>query len=121
MILFQSLGLHASDFNRIDAMMRHLQRHEKDFGDNLFSFLDKHYGLQKDQHDKDGKHGTEDHEELPFKHKMCQISTTVQVVLPTLLGIDHLSPSIRKEAHHFVKTQYSFLDQHEIFQPPRLG
>ena len=119
LVLFQSLGLHSSDVTGFDALIKHLNTHEQDLGDNIFTFLDKHYGFQKNKHDNEEDHGSDDHEKLPFKHEICKVPGSVHVILPKIFRLEYLRPSSEKETPLFVKSQYSFLKQFEIFQPPR--
>ena len=120
MVLFQSLGLHSPDVFEMDVLLKHLSLHEKDFGDDLFSFLDKHYGLQKKEHDKEG-HDGDRHEPLPFQHEICKISSSTPVIIPNVIMIEDVLLLPSEEKPHFSNSQYSFLKQFDIFQPPRLA
>ena len=118
MVLFQSLGVHSNDVFELDVLIKHVRDHEKDFGDDLFSFLDKHYGFQKKEHDREG-HGGDKHDPLPFQHDFCKIAGTTPVILPPALKLEELLLTPTEEKPHFSNSQYSFLNQVDIFQPPR--
>lgn len=121
LILLQGLNIHVTDVLEIKALFEHLELHQSSYGDDFSSFLAKHYGEKRSEHDNQNKKERKDHEKLPFKHKVCldgqlvflfnnvQYSRSLQT--PTCCSVVESS---------FFQNNYSFLNQDDIFQPPRL-
>ncbi|MGO3706637.1 MAG: hypothetical protein ACTJGD_02415 [Mesonia hippocampi] len=49
----------------ISAAVKHYNLHKAEFNDDVYTFIDKHFGKQKEIHKKHHEHS--DHEKLPFK------------------------------------------------------
>ena len=60
----QSIGIHLSDLVQLDEFIEHAQFHSKEYGDNVFVFISKHYGELKAEHDAQHKEEQEEHQQL---------------------------------------------------------
>ena len=78
-ILAQSFNLHSGDMLKLGALLAHLEFHQEEYGDDLFTFISKHYGDKKSSHDKEPK-DNEDHQRLPFNHNRCLDSGQIFVI-----------------------------------------
>ncbi len=118
-ILFQGLNLHVSDMLELQVMLEHLQEHQSSFGDDVFTFFDKHYGFLQAEHEEEDHKGSGKHENLPFKHKVCQFNmgTLIHISAHPEKGTDPVA--IQSSRNYFYLDNYSFLDQTDIFQPPQ--
>ncbi len=120
LLLLQSLHLSVTDLVQLDELLEHASYHRQAFGDSFLTFLDKHYGSQKADHEKNHQEEQHDHEQLPF-----------QQVPHQLLGQTHFLISQRflwntpQEAKETQMHQYHYLLQASgifsgsVFQPPR--
>lgn len=63
-ILFQSLSFEIADFSKLPTLVNHISEHFKS-GDNLFDFVEMHYGVKLENHQNEHN----EHKELPFKHQ----------------------------------------------------
>ena len=107
------------DILEVDALFRHLEYHLSSEGDDLYSFLAKHYGSQKVDHEHKSQSDNQNHEKLPFKDKAHQNSNTVVMALTSNTSRDLVESTIssRSKFHH--EDTYSYLQQKDFFQPPR--
>ena len=65
-IMGQGFFTYAAELEKMDALLEHAKFHKENYGDNMASFMSKHYGKDKDQHQKE--HGDDHgHEQLPFQ------------------------------------------------------
>ena len=60
-ILVQSLGFTLNSIAQLDDFWSHYQEHQQEYGDNLITFLDLHYGSQKMEHEDEHS----EHQDLP--------------------------------------------------------
>ena len=118
-ILLQGLNVHVSDMFELQVLINHLEQHQSSFGDDLFTFFDKHYGDLRQEHDQEEHKGSSEHENLPFKHKVCQFNMGVLIntVNSPERNTEPVPSTIVKNFHYL--NNYSFLDQSDIFQPPQ--
>ncbi|WP_339610368.1 hypothetical protein [uncultured Planktosalinus sp.] len=115
LLLLQSLHISAGDVLGIQDFIEHAQFHKENYGDNLLSFMAKHYGQEKEEHHQNESH---DHEKLPFSG-CSAVHTAV-----ALLG-QHVITSIKrfdnfeKRDNFGYQMSYSSFAVFEIFQPPK--
>jgi hypothetical protein len=122
LLLLQSLHLSAEDLVQLDELLEHATYHREAFGDSFLTFLDKHYGSQKADHDKNQQEEKHDHEQLPFQQLPNQLLSHTLFFMGQRFVWD--SPQERKESQSH---QYHYLLQSSgifsggVFQPPRLS
>ncbi len=75
LMLLQSLHFNMGDVLRINDFIDHAQFHKENYGDNLLSFISKHYGQEKEHHQNDNH----DHEKLPFSNRKEAMRRSVQI------------------------------------------
>lgn len=101
------------------VLLRHLNEHQASYGDDVFTFFAKHYGDLRHEHDQEKHEGSSEHEKLPFKHKVCQLNMGILI---NSFNRQERSPDpvpIASAQNYFYLDNYSFLDQTDIFQPPK--
>ena len=114
LIGLQSIGFTLVDVMQVDELYEHYQYHQKELGHDLLTFIDLHYGEQKEAHQED--HGG--HEELPFHH--TSISVNILFLDSSELDINrNLIPEKAGIPNTFNKL-ISFLFIDEILQPPKV-
>ncbi len=114
----QSLQINLSDFNRIFDLVEHASYHSNAYGDDLLTFLSKHYGDLKEEHERTHEHEKEQHSKLPNVNHFFSASTNFIV---NKIAMDFKSPEVStKELTFFYQSLYHFQDLVDIFQPPRL-
>lgn len=115
----KTFNIHFNDFIKINELVEHAEFHTKEYGDDFFSFISKHYGELKENHKE--QHEQEDHHHLPFDHHDCNINsiTAVYVVKKEpLIPVDLIF--IQKTVNFSYEDLHSTFEKEEIFQPPRL-
>ncbi len=118
-ILLQGLNFQLADMMELQILVKHLKEHQSSYGDDIFTFFDKHYGTQRQEHDQEDHKGSSEHERLPFKHKVCQLNVGI-LINPVNNSERNTEPVPTASAQNFYYLDnYSFLDQSDIFQPPR--
>ncbi len=120
LVLMQGLNLHLQDILELGALVEHMEYHQSSYGDDLYSFLEKHYGTKKTEHDGEEHQNGENHEKLPFKDKACHSSSSNMIVLTGSPMRNLTSDCILPRSSFHYQESYSFLDQTDIFQPPRI-
>lgn len=63
--LSQSLMLTSTNLYNLNALFKHYQLHKAEFNDNVYDFLDQHFGIDRETHADN--HGHSDNDNLPFK------------------------------------------------------
>ena len=116
-ILIQSFNIHILDALKLKNLMEHLEFHKSTYGDDVFTFVAKHYGYQKLKHeDKDEK---KDHQQLPFHHNTCLDSVAFYVFDMSRYQLKSLDHSNAELNTFFFQSAYSFMENADIFQPPQ--
>ncbi|MGO4912530.1 hypothetical protein [Leeuwenhoekiella sp. W20_SRS_FM14] len=119
-ILAQSFNVSFGDFLHIDDLIAHYEYHQETFGDTIITFIDKHYGELKSEHNREHQEEREDHEKLPFEHQHSCVHSVVAFfnqndleVIPKIIPADQVSSNF--EYHN----SYSHAVDSSIFQPPK--
>ena len=120
LILFQNFNLNFGDLVQLDDFLEHAAFHKKQYGDNLFVFISKHYGDLKNDHNKNHKEEHEEHENLPFQHASCTHHTVNALVLfPDILSKQKIEIRTGNSDCFFYLQSDSSGYQSGVFQPPR--
>ena len=119
-ILLQGLNFQLSDMIELQVLVKHLKEHQSSYGDDLFTFFEKHYGALRQEHDREEHKGSSEHEKLPFKHKVCQVNAGV--LINSFNSAERNTEPIPSSSvkNFYYLDNYSFLDQSDIFQPPQV-
>lgn len=120
LMLLQSLHLGISDLIQFDELLEHARYHQQEFGDSFLTFLSKHYGDQKEEHQQKHQEEKPDHEQLPFQQTPQQISGSTPFYVPGHLLWDHLQENRETQSHNFYYLSgWPEVYTDGIFQPPR--
>jgi hypothetical protein len=119
LVLLQGLNLHLKDLFELSDLIEHLEMHQSSYGDDLYSFLDKHYGVKRSEHDLQGHRDGGDHDRLPFKDKASCSTISHLVILPGIDSRKVVCDAMPEVPYFHYQENYSFLNQTDIFQPPR--
>lgn len=119
LVFIQSIGMGVSDVFMFADLVSHAKFHAEEYGDDFFTFFEKHYGSLKEEHHQ--KHQEEDtqHENLPFQH-----STTSHLIPEVVLFSDDFSIKntgifSEEKAYFHYRATYSSIDRTTPFQPPK--
>jgi len=115
LLLLQSLHITMGDVLHIQDFIEHAQFHKENYGDNLLSFISKHYGQEKKEHHQNENH---DHDKLPFSG--CStvhvpIALLGQLFIPELQRFDNFE----KQDNFSYQLRYTSPTILDIFQPPK--
>ena len=119
LVFFQSVGMDMSDIFMLTDLVEHAQFHSEEHGDNFFTFLDKHYGTLKAEHEKTSQEESHKHEKLPFQHKNCQHLVTEVTVINNTFSFEKSETYYPIKHQFYYKNLYTFLERSSIFQPPK--
>lgn len=119
-ILIQSFNISFSDVLQLNELIEHAQFHKKQYGDDFLTFLSKHYGEDKAEHQQQHKEEAPQHEKLPFNQQhLPSIDFQVPVLVTTYLSLEkHIFKQTKKTGFYYVNI-YSSLFKNGIFQPPK--
>lgn len=113
-IAVQTIGVNVDSFSKFDDFWSHYQTHQKEYGDDLLSFLNLHYGSGKAKHED--KH--EEHHNLPFGD-----INSAQVLIVFLnfneINVKPLEFKTQKHSNFIYQEHYLSTLLGEIFQPPK--
>lgn len=118
LILFQGAGFGVEDIFLLGRLMEHAQCHSDEYGDDFFTFLNKHYGeLQTEHFESETDHS--EHGKLPFQHHNCNHSIAEVVLLDYEFPLEKPMVQPYFEPNFFYKNLYDSLENTSIFQPPK--
>jgi len=116
-ILSQSFNIHVNDILKLNDMIEHLEFHEEEYGDDLFTFFSKHYGVQKQEHHNNNH--PEKHNQLPFNHQ-CQLDISTAFVLQKMkFTIIKYAQKTYASSLFFYQDSNSLFEKSNLFQPPK--
>ncbi|WP_297764437.1 hypothetical protein [uncultured Muriicola sp.] len=120
LILIQSFNISYGDIAQLDELLEHAAFHKKQYGDNLFVFISKHYGELKEDHHKKHAEEHEEHENLPFQHNSCTHHIVNALVLfPNSITREKYEVNSRQGDDFYYLQSDSSGHQSGVFQPPR--
>ncbi|WP_340064896.1 hypothetical protein [Ascidiimonas aurantiaca] len=118
-LLFQSGNFGLYDVLRMGELIEHARFHSHQYGDSFFTFLSKHYGSLKKDHEQHHKEEQKDHERLPFNHSFSAHAITFFVVNRHEIPLKKLEPLTDTDVNFFYGDHYSFMNWSKVFQPPK--
>ncbi|MCB0466069.1 MAG: hypothetical protein KDC78_10435, partial [Aequorivita sp.] len=121
LVAFQSVGFGMQDIFLLGRLVQHAEYHSENYGDDFFTFIEKHYGSLQTEHQKNHKEEEQEHEELPFQHISCHHASTDVVLVPFEVSIVKVEINARQPHVYYYQNLYSSLEKFSIFQPPKLA
>ncbi len=119
LVFFQSVGLSISDIFLFSDLVEHAKYHSEEYGDDYFTFFEKHYGDLRAEHQKSNKEENSQHEKLPFQHNSCNHLLADVIILSYKFPLKKSIVSHTTDPHFYYQNLYSYLERASIFQPPR--
>lgn len=122
-ILLQSCGLGLSDVLLVGELYEHAQFHKEQYGDDFFTFLSKHYGALKMEHNQQHQEEQEDHNQLPFNHHNCSDISAIAIFELGAFKDDLKFPEFSEysETNFHYQLSISSLHSFGLFQPPQVS
>lgn len=118
-ILIQSFNISFSDILQLNELMEHAQFHKEKYGDDFLTFLSKHYGEDKTEHEKEHQEELPEHEELPFSQQHIHSIDCSSFVLGTIdFTLEKVDFKEAKTANFHYLDIYSSIYKDGILQPP---
>lgn len=114
-MLIQTLHLSLEDVVKIPELVEHFQEHQKEYGDNFISFLNKHYGSEKAHHETEEN---EEHQNLPFHHSH-HLCVDLKVDTPLIGFVNRTIPANQPEHFFVYQPPQTAIATHSLFQPPK--
>lgn len=121
LIAFQSVGFGIQDMFLLGKLVQHAEHHSENHGDDFFTFMQKHYGSLKAEHQENDKDDKHDHEKLPFQHISCHHALTDIVLVPFELPLLKVEINTLQTHTFHYENLYSPLEKVSIFQPPKFA
>ena len=119
LVFVQSVGLSISDIFLFSDLVEHVKYHSEEYGDDYFTFFEKHYGDLKTEHQKAQNEENSQHEKLPFQHNNCNHLLAEVVLIGYNLPLGKSVVFNTVDPHFYYQNLYSFLERASIFQPPQ--
>lgn len=117
-ILFQGMFVYLDVSFEINEILEDYQLHKTKYGDNISSFLSKHYGDLKESHKEQHKKEHQQHKH----HDNLEINNSVDYVF-SCYHIE-INPNIEinnRTTNFYYKDLFSTFEKQKIFQPPRFS
>ncbi len=118
LFLMQTVQIQISDLFHFRDLAEHYTYHSEEFGDDLFNFIEKHYGTLAKKHRDDQPREQQDHQNLPFHKVITQLDFQLQLN-PLLSSIDCNEESSIGKQLYFYRFGAGIELFTEVFQPPR--
>lgn len=119
LVFFQSVGIGVFDIIMLTDLVDHARFHSQEYGDDFFTFFEKHYGALKAEHERTHQEERPQHEKLPFQHYSFNQSLSEVVVFGHRFSLKKPFLSFIVEHHPYYQDLYFFLEKAPIFQPPK--
>lgn len=110
-----------TDILLLGRMVEHAEYHSENYGDDFFTFFEKHYGSQITKHKKYHNEEEQEHEELPFQHISCHHIVTDIAIAPYEFPVLKGELAINHAHTFYYQNLYSSLGKVSIFQPPKFA
>lgn len=110
-----------TDILLLGRFVEHAEYHSENYGDDFFTFFEKHYGSLKAEHQKYHNEEKQEHEELPFQHISCHHAMTDVVLMPFEIPVLKGETYIPHSHTFYYQNLYSSLEKVSIFQPPKFA
>lgn len=121
LVLFQSVGISTSDILTLTDLMEHVKYHSEKYGDDFFTFFEKHYGNLKTEHQKNHKEEKSKHNKLPFQNNNFNHSLSEVVDTGYEFYLEKPIYTLTSIPHFCYQNFYSYLEKLSVFQPPQPG
>lgn len=118
LVLLQSLHINVGDVLHIQDFIEHAQFHKVNYGDNLISFISKHYGQEKNEHHKNHQEEKHEHEKLPFSG-CSTLHAPVALLEHRFVSAIKRFDNFEKQDNFGYQINYISLTSFDIFQPPK--
>ena len=120
LMLLQSIHLGIADLVQLDELMEHARFHKQEYGDSFLTFLAKHYGDQKQDHEREHQDEQPEHEQLPFQQLPQHLMGHTHYFLAQRFTWKTLPEDQESQLHLFYYHLVSpGIFAEGIFQPPR--
>lgn len=117
--LMNAIGIQVGDVLQLGELREHAVLHKQKYGDDLLTFLSKHYGKERLAHENDPEHGSDEHESLPFKHISCQAGVSLIFAHEMPIFKTSLQTVIHKSNISYVVELRLLAYIEALFQPPQ--
>lgn len=121
LVFFQSVGFSISDIFLLNDLVKHAEYHSEEYGDDFFTFFEKHYGDLKAEHENSHQGEKSPHEKLPFQHNSCNHLVAEVIFVGYEFALEKSVVSYASTPHFYYQDLYSFLERASIFQPPKIA
>ena len=120
-VFFQSVGMEVSDILMLSDLVEHAKFHSDEYGDDLFTFFEKHYGELKAEHQATHQEEKPQHDKLPFQHHNCNHTLSEVILLGYEFPLKKPDVSFTPNHLFYYENLYLFNQGTVIFQPPKLS
>ena len=117
-VLMQSFQLSVKEMTHLKDLISHIQFHEETYGDDLFTFMAKHYGELQNDHQKRSPLEKNEHKKLPFTHHVQNLDLQMFYFKPFYeIPLDFKDHAC-KQVFNYVLSSGTIVFN-KIFQPPK--
>lgn len=119
-ILFQSMFTNINLFFEIDELVEDYKLHQTKYGDNLTTFISKHFGDLRDSHKEQHKEEHKHHNH-PIHSELGSNIQEIYVLQNYNFTINTIEKIRSKTDNFYYKNLLSNFEKQKIFQPPRIA
>jgi len=117
-ILFQGMFSYVDIIFQIDELLEDYQIHQVKYGDDFTTFISKHFGDLRLEHQKQHQKEHQNHKH----HNSTEINMHFDYIcFKDFVEIPLKSEILSKENNFSFKNLFSSFEKEKIFQPPRLS
>lgn len=99
------------------SLFKHYHQHEACYGDSFYTFVDKHYGKERDKHSRE--HHDENHK-IPFSGQSFESHHFVPVAFPVFSFAGEVSYTHKNKVEFYKNHCHKWLLNTGILQPPKI-
>ncbi len=113
------MNIQIENIFQLDELVEHAYFHKETHGDDFFTFLSKHYGELKSEHDKNHQDEEKDHKELPFQNSVFSFAFFEKMILHIH---ECVNPSLvlkERKSIFFYQNLIAGEFKTGVFQPPK--
>lgn len=119
LVLIQSAGIGVADVFLCGRFVKHVEYHSENYGDDFFTFFEKHYGVLKAEHQKMHNEEMPGHQRMPFQHTAMNHLLSEMIVFSYDISIYKVGDFPPSLSNFHYQNLYSSLEKSSIFQPPK--
>ncbi len=114
------MNIHIETIFQFDELIEHARFHKEMYDDDFFTFLSKHYGELKIEHEKNHQDEKKDHKKLPFQNIITTFTFVEKLISIPLYSSRLIFSLEQKKQVFYYRNSTASGYKSGVFQPPKL-